>query len=99
VIVVEGSFRLPVENLAQARDAMARVVAASRDEPGCLAYAYAEDLLEPGLIRVSEAWVSGEVLARHLEAPHMQQWKEEREALGMTDRAMTMHAVKNGVQI
>ena len=35
---------------------MERMIAASRAEPGCLGYAYAEDILEPGLIRVSEAW-------------------------------------------
>jgi len=99
VIVVTGSFRLPVERLAEARPAMERVIAASREEPGCLAYAYAEDVVEPGLIRVSEAWVNGEVLARHFEMPHMKQWQEEREALGMTGRAITMHAVKHSTDL
>jgi len=55
VIVVSGEFRLPVETLEQARDAMIRVIEASRAEQGCLSYAYAQDVLEPGLFRVSEA--------------------------------------------
>jgi quinol monooxygenase YgiN len=99
VIVVTGSFRLPVERLAEARPAMERVIAASREEPGCLAYAYAEDLLEPGLIRVSEAWVNGEVLAKHFDAPHMKRWQEERETLGMSARSITMHAVKHSTDL
>jgi quinol monooxygenase YgiN len=99
VIVVTGSFRLPVECLAEARPAMERVIADSREEPGCLAYSFAEDILDPGLFRVSEAWVNGDVLARHFETPHMKQWQQEREALGMTDRSITMHAVKHSTDL
>ena len=99
MIVVSGSFRLPADKLESARGAMTEVIRASREEPGCLAYSYAEDVLDPGLIRVSEAWVSGEVLSRHFETPHMQQWKQEREELGMTERNITMHAVKNSVDL
>jgi len=99
VIVVTDSFRLPVGNLAEARPAMERVIAASREEPGCLAYSYAEDILEPGLFRISEAWVNGEVLAAHFQAPHMARWQEERDTLGMSERAITMHAVKHSADL
>ena len=33
---------------------MHKMIASSRDEPGCLHYSYAEDVLEPGLIHVTE---------------------------------------------
>lgn len=78
---------------------MASVIRASREEPGCLAYSYAEDILDPGLFRVSEAWVSGDLLSKHFETPHMQQWKQEREELGMSERSITMHAVKNSIEL
>lgn len=93
MIVVIGTFRLPVENVEAGRTAMAEVIAASRAEPGCLSYAYAEDVLEPGLFRVSEAWESREALAAHFEAPHMKQWQRERAELGMTERAVTVYEV------
>ncbi|MDG2002106.1 MAG: putative quinol monooxygenase [Novosphingobium sp.] len=99
MILVIGSFRLPVESLATAQPAMERVLAASREELGCLAYSYAEDILDPGLFRVSEAWVNGDVLAAHFETPHMKSWQEEREALGMSERAITMHAVKHSTDL
>ena len=54
MLVIVGTFRVPVDRLEEARPAMARVIAASRAEDGCDFYAFAEDLLEPGLIRVSE---------------------------------------------
>ena len=44
---------------------MAEVVAASRAEDGCIDYAYAEDMLDPGLIRVIEAWRDQAALDRH----------------------------------
>lgn len=91
MIVVIGQFRLPVANLEVGRAAMARVIAASRAEPGCIAYAYAEDVLEPGLLRVNEAWESREALAAHFAMPHMKQWQRERAELGMTDRAVTAY--------
>ncbi|MFM5885101.1 MAG: putative quinol monooxygenase [Novosphingobium sp.] len=90
-VAVIGQFRLPPERMAEARAAMARVVTATRAEDGCLAYSYAEDMLDPGLIRVSELWASRAHLAAHFTAPHMARWQEERAALGMTERVVTAY--------
>jgi quinol monooxygenase YgiN len=95
VIVVTGEFRLPVEALDQARDAMIRIIEASRAEQGCLSYAYAQDVLEPGLIRVSEAWADRGALERHFAAEHMKRWQQERAALDMTERRVTAHQVES----
>jgi len=93
VIVVTGNFRLPNESRQAGREAMGRIIEASRAEPGCIAYAYAEDVSDPGLFRVSEAWVSREALAAHLDTPNMQLWRQERAALGMTERQVTAYEV------
>jgi quinol monooxygenase YgiN len=93
MIVVIGEFRLPLEHRAEAEQAMARVVAATRAENGCIAYAYAEDVTDPGLFRVSELWESHEALAAHFAAPHMLAWQRERAELGMKDRKVTAYAV------
>jgi quinol monooxygenase YgiN len=93
MIVVIGSFRLPLESLEPAREAMARVIAVSRAEPGCLAYAYAEDVLEPGLFRANEAWETRAALVAHFEMPHMKQWQRERAELGMTRREVIAYEV------
>ena len=99
MIVVTGTFRLPPDRLEEALPAMKRMIAASQQERGCLAYAYAIDIVDPSLVRVTEAWADGATLSAHFQTPHMLAWKEEREALGMTDRAMTMHAVKHSTDI
>ena len=86
MILVCGRFRLPVERIAEARAAMAKVIAASLAEAGCRAYSYAEDVTEPGLFRVHEEWDSRAALDAHFASPHMREWQRERVALGFSDR-------------
>jgi len=92
-ILVTGSFRLPPERIGEARAEMARVIEASLAEPGCRAYAYAEDVGEPGLFRVHEEWDSREALDAHFAAPHMRRWQAERERLGFHDRQVVSYEV------
>ena len=70
-IVVVGQFRMPAENMEQARPLMAKVMLATRAEDGCLDYSYAPDLLDPCLIRIAEKWESAEALAAHGQSAHM----------------------------
>lgn len=93
MIIVTGQFRMPRDTLDQARAAMATVIAATRAEQGCLGYAYAEDVLEPGLFRITEQWEDREALTAHFHQPHMVEWQAARAALGFSDRAVTVHEV------
>ena len=96
MLAVLGHFRMPVERLAKARPMMQAVIAATLTEPGCLAYSYAEDVVEPGLIRVAERWESRAHLVAHFASPHMTQWKDERATLGLFDREITLHDLGEG---
>ena len=93
MIAVIGQVRFPADAPPTLAEAMRRVIDASRAEAGCLLYAYGADLAEPGLYRVSELWESREALDAHFAAPHMRQWQEEREALGMIEREMWVYEV------
>ena len=55
-LIVAGTIRVPPANLDAFRPHMLAMMAATRAEDGCMAYSYAEDVAEPGLIRVFEAW-------------------------------------------
>lgn len=98
-VVVSGTFRLPDLTLPEARDSMARIIAASRAEEGCIEYAFGLDVAERGLVRVYEEWKSAEVLAEHFASAHMQTWREERERLGMTERNITIRIMGEVVTI
>ena len=91
MVVIIGHFRLPAESLDAAREPMARVVAATRAEPGCIKYAYAPGLGGPGLTRVSAVWESQSALDAHFTSAHMKQWQAERAGLGLSDRQITSY--------
>lgn len=87
-----GRFRLPVTRLAEARPILEAIIARSRAEPGCIEYAYGEDVLDPGLFRVIERWRDRAALDAHFASSHMARWRIDRAALGMTDRAITIYS-------
>jgi quinol monooxygenase YgiN len=88
LIVVFGALRLPPDNLPAAKPHMQAMVEASRGEEGCLQYAYAEDVFEPGLIHVSEQWRDREALKLHFQTPHMTIWRAAFSTLGIADRSL-----------
>ena len=90
MIVVVGQFRFPPEQMAAALPAMRKVMEATRAEDGCIEYNYGADVLDPGLIRVSEIWASRAQLDAHMQAPHMAVWQQERTALGLSGRAISV---------
>ncbi len=91
MIVVEGTVRIPPENLEAARPVMEQMIRASRAEPGCIDYAYAIDVLDPGLVRVTERWESRAALAAHFEEAHMDTWRSFFPVLGITDRSLRLY--------
>jgi quinol monooxygenase YgiN len=90
-VVILGIVRLPPERLADARPHMTSMVAATRAEDGCVAYAYAEDVLDPGLIRVSEIWRDQAALDAHARSAHIQVWRAAWPGLGLHDRQLVAY--------
>ncbi|WP_404335174.1 putative quinol monooxygenase [Sphingomonas sp. MMS12-HWE2-04] len=99
MLVITGTFRVPPANLDAARPHMAAMIAASRAEPGCLQYCYGEDVLDPGLIHVTEHWASRETLAAHGAAAHIKAWRAAWPALGIGERALTLFEAPDGEPI
>lgn len=97
--MIVGTIRLPAERLAAARPAMRAMVMASRAEDGCLGYSYAEDVLEPGLIHVTERWRDRAALERHVETPHLAAWRACWAEFGIGDRLLTLFAADDGVPV
>ena len=95
-ILITGTIRLPAASLEAARPVMAAMVAAGRAEPGCLAYSYAQDVIDPGLIHVIERWTDDAALAAHFASPHIAEWRSHWPSLGITDRQLTRYQVGTG---
>ncbi|MCW2412892.1 MULTISPECIES: putative quinol monooxygenase [unclassified Sphingobium] len=93
MLILAGTVRLPPENLPAARPVIARMVAASRAEPGCIAYSFAEDLEEPGLLRIFEVFRDREAQQAHAASQHMKDWRATWEDLDIGDKQITHYEV------
>ena len=88
MILILGTVRLPHENIGKARSAMTAMVRASRAEDGCIDYGYAEDVLEPGLVRVTEIWRDQAAIDAHFRTAHLAAWRAQWPALAISDRRL-----------
>jgi len=90
MIGIEGKVRTPPGNLEAARPVKEQMIRASRAEPGCIDYAYAIGVLDPGLVRITERWESREALTTHFKAAQLATWRSFFSHLGITDRALRL---------
>ncbi|MBI1406680.1 MAG: antibiotic biosynthesis monooxygenase [Caulobacter sp.] len=96
MIIVMGTVRIDPAMVETLRPAMTAMTAASRAEAGCLTYAYALDLLEPGLVRVSELWTDRAALQAHFQTPHMAVWRQALSGAGLKDRDIKLYEAGEG---
>ena len=94
-VILAGTVRFDPARLEQSRPRMKEMMRLSQAEDGCIAYTYAEDLNEPGLIHIFEVWRDEAALHAHHNAPHFLTWRADRDALGMSDRRMSRHEVSS----
>ncbi len=92
-LVLAGTVRIPPEQVATFRPYMTAMVGLSRQEDGCEEYSYAEDILEPGLIRVFEVWRDHAALAAHFTSSHMVEWRSTWTNFGVSDRRIIAYEV------
>lgn len=86
MIIITGTIRIPAGTLTEVHPDMAEMIAASRAEEGCLAYSYALDVLDDGLVHVHEVWSDRASLNAHFETPHLKAWRAKFDALGIINR-------------
>lgn len=71
MIVIIGHLQTSPENVEKLKQAAGALVAASRAEPGNIAYAFAEDIGTPGLVHFIERWRDDAALTAHNGTPHL----------------------------
>ena len=96
MIAVLGTFRFPPDMVPEAEVLMREVIAETLQEPGCLAYAYARDIGDPGLFHVTEKWTHRAALEQHFQTAHMAEWLAARAALGFYDRQISVYTLVDG---
>ncbi len=86
MIIIMGTVRLPEGAMEALLPAAETMMAASRAEDGCLHYVYAQDLLDPCVIHVSERWTDQAALDAHFQTAHMQVWRKALAAVKFKSR-------------
>jgi quinol monooxygenase YgiN len=71
MIIITARIEIDPKKLGDFRAAIETMEKASRAEPGCIDYAFAQELSNPSMLRISERWQSMEALAAHFATPHM----------------------------
>lgn len=83
MLLIEGWLKLATGEFDKVADQARAMVAATNQEAGCLHYAFARDIVDPDLIRISERWDSQEALAAHSASAHMAEFNK---AMGSVQR-------------
>ncbi len=91
MIIVEGSARIPEGAWGQAQAAMEIMIKASREEAGCIEYAYSRDLIDPNLLRIIERWKDKAALVSHFAEPHMAVFRAALAEVGPQDLQVRMY--------
>lgn len=99
MLLIVGTIRLPAGKLADALPVMEAMTLASRAEPGCIEYGYAQDVLEPGLMHVKELWTDRAALEQHFASPHIAVWRAAWPDLGIHDRQLRIYEVGDPLPI
>ncbi len=92
-VAVFGTLRFPPDKMAEVRPHLRKLVDATYQNDGCIAYDVAEDPFDPGLIRFSELWPDRESLVRHLKAPHIEPWRVVARSYGLMERRFTAYDI------
>lgn len=99
MLLIMGTIRVPEEAIERARPAMEKMLAASRAEDGCLTYNYAQDVLDPCLIHISERWRDRAALAAHGASEHMKEWRAAGAGLGLHNRDLALYESDEGTPL
>jgi quinol monooxygenase YgiN len=95
MVIIQGIVRISEADTEKFRAAASVMIPATRAEAGCIAYSYAEDALEPGLVHIIERWRDQASLDAHLKTPHMAAFSAAIAGLSMRDLKIAAYDAAN----
>ena len=93
MIVVSGIVEIGAASVEAAVSAAAEMARATREEVGCISYAFYQDVESSGRFRVFEEWESEEALQAHFKAPHMATFQQALSRLEILGRDIKLYVV------
>ena len=93
MLIVAGTIEVDPEHRDAVLAAVAPMVAATRAEAGCQAYAFSPDPDDRGLIRLFELWDDQAALDAHFASDHMAAWQSRSAELPIRGRDINKYLV------
>ena len=97
MLAIQGYVDWPVDLRDEMRPILATLAERTRQDDGCIAYWWAEDLDHPGRFRFFEAWGSQETFDAHRSAEYEHQFMDAHipRAIGASATEFALSGVKN----
>jgi quinol monooxygenase YgiN len=74
VIVISGVMEIPSEHVETFAALSRELCVATREEPGCSAYTFAQSIEDPERFEIFEEWADDAALTAHTRAGHYGAW-------------------------
>lgn len=95
MLVIAGHIRLDPAKREEANAAALDVMAATREEPGCISYTFSADLSDASQFHIFEEWESQEALDAHFKTAHMAVFQGKMGGLGVSEMAIQRYEVSS----
>lgn len=93
MLIVSGVFEIDPAQPEMVRETAIEMARATREEAGCISYAFYADLETPANVRVFEEWENQEALEAHFQTPHMATFRQALGAITIKSRAIWRYEV------
>jgi len=92
VIVVSGIMEVAPADADRFSTLTRRLVDATRREPGCVDYRFAQSIERPGRFEVFEEWADQAALDAHVRAVHYRDWSRALKDVEVTQVSIVRYA-------
>jgi len=99
MLIIAGEIRMEPGTRDQFFEAVAPMVAATLDEPGCRTYAFTPDPNDGDLVRLYELWDDDDALQGHFESQHMAEWRARSARLPVTARNLHKYTISETTRL
>ena len=91
MLVVTGTMRVPDGAIDEMKTACATMARKTRQEAGCLDYAFWQNVEDPCEFRVYEEWRDLDCLKAHGKADHMEVYRDKLKQISVTGRDINLY--------
>jgi len=97
MIVTIGHLRMPADQLAAIQEDLNKAVGAARAQDGCISYAFAVDMEDSSIMRVSEVWRDMDAIKAHMAKPHFAELAKVLGGVDVTEQVVNLYPAETAI--